>query len=47
MSDNIINELPALLKANVITEETAQKIKDYFTKKAMKARTSYFRFLEF
>jgi uncharacterized membrane protein len=32
MSNSIINELPALLKANVISEETAQKIKEYYTK---------------
>src|SRR5687768_4726091 len=32
MSNNIINELPALLKANVITEETAKKIKEYYNK---------------
>lgn len=32
MSNNIINELPALLKANVISEETAQKIKEHYTK---------------
>lgn len=32
MSNNIINELSALLKANVITEETAQKIKEYYNK---------------
>ena len=32
MSNNIINELPALLKANVISEETAQKIKEHYAR---------------
>lgn len=32
MSSNILNELPALLKANVINEETAQKIKEHYTR---------------
>ena len=32
MSSNILNELPVLLKANVINEETAQKIKEHYSK---------------
>jgi uncharacterized membrane protein len=33
MSDKITNELQELLKANVVTEETAEKIRQYFNKK--------------
>jgi uncharacterized membrane protein len=42
MSNNIINELPALLKANVITEETAQKIKEYYTKDGDESQSKLF-----
>ena len=33
MSDKITNELQELLKANVVTEETAKKIQQYFDEK--------------
>lgn len=42
MSNNIINELPALLKANVITEETAQKIKDHYSKNVDESQNKLF-----
>lgn len=42
MSNNIINELPALLKANVITEETAQKIKEYYNKDGDESQSKLF-----
>jgi uncharacterized membrane protein len=42
MSNNIINELPALLKANVITEETAQKIKEYYNKDGDESQNKLF-----
>ncbi len=42
MSNNILNELPALLKANVITEETAQKIKEYYTKDGDESQSKLF-----
>lgn len=42
MSNNIINELPALLKANVISEETAQKIKEHYTKNGDESQSKLF-----
>ena len=42
MSNNIINELPALLKANVITEETAEKIKEYYNKDGFESQNKLF-----
>ncbi len=42
MSNNIINELPALLKANVITEETARKITEYYNKDGDESQNKLF-----
>lgn len=42
MSNPILNELPALLKANVITEETAQKIKEHYTKNGDESQSKLF-----
>jgi len=42
MFNNIINELPALFKANVITEETAQKIKEYYTNDGDESQSKLF-----
>ncbi len=42
MSNNLINELPELLKAKVITEETAQKIKEYYTKDGDESQSKLF-----
>jgi uncharacterized membrane protein len=42
MSNNILNELPALLKANVITEETAQKIKEFYNKNGDESQNKLF-----
>ncbi|WP_304198510.1 DUF2157 domain-containing protein [Flavobacterium alvei] len=42
MSNSILNELPALLKANVITEETAQKIKEHYTKNGDESQSKLF-----
>lgn len=42
MSSNILNELPALLKANVISEETAQKIKEYYTQEGDESQSKLF-----
>lgn len=42
MSNNILNELPALLKANVITEETAKKIKEHYTKNGDESQSKLF-----
>lgn len=42
MSNPILNELPALVKANVITEETAQKIKEHYTKNGDQSQSKLF-----
>jgi uncharacterized membrane protein len=42
MSNTILNELPALLKANVISEETAKKIKEYYTKNSDESQNKLF-----
>jgi len=42
MANNIINELPELLKANVISEETAQKIKEYYNKNSDESQNKLF-----
>ena len=42
MSNNVINELPALLYANVITEETAQKIKEHYSKNTEESQNKLF-----
>lgn len=42
MSNTILNELPALLKANVITEETAQKIREHYTKNGDESQSKLF-----
>jgi len=42
MANNITNELQELLKANVITEETAQKIKEYYTKDGDESQNKLF-----
>ncbi len=42
MSNPILNELPALVKANVITEETAKKIKEHYTKNGDESQSKLF-----
>lgn len=42
MSHNILNELPYLVKANVISEETAQKIKEHYSNIGNKSTNKLF-----
>uniref|UniRef100_UPI00374D3CBE DUF2157 domain-containing protein n=1 Tax=Flavobacterium sp. TaxID=239 RepID=UPI00374D3CBE len=42
MSNHILNELQELLRASVISEETAQKIRDYYSKNGDESQNKLF-----